>query len=52
MARGQSFVATRANTEPRGVRFALTVIALGFLAAYDFVFLVAAWGTYDFLVSE
>jgi heme exporter protein B len=25
---------------------------LGFLAAYDFVFLVAAWGTYDFLVSE
>jgi len=34
MTGGRTFVGTPANTEPRGVRIALTVIALGFLAAF------------------
>ena len=54
MARGHTFVATRANTEPRWVRIALTVIALGFLAAFLVVPLAAVlvealrkgWATY------
>jgi len=54
MARGHTFVATRANTEPRWMRIVLTVIALGFLAAFLVVPLAAVlvealrkgWATY------
>jgi len=54
MARGHRFVATRANTEPWWMRIVLTVIALGFLAAFLVVPLAAVlvealrkgWATY------